>query len=108
MPALVRFRFKRDLLVPVAGELQPRTYSAPFVYDLKLPVARLAVSGDHGDVVEIHGVDADEGDDVARELLALVPDPPPAPEELPPVPAAPTSDAVVIAAAKAASLAEEN
>jgi hypothetical protein len=97
MPALVRFRFVRDLLVHVDGELQPRAYTAPFVYDLKLPVARLAVAGDHGDVVEIHGVDADDGDDIARELLALVPDPTPAPEELPPVPAAPTSDAVVIA-----------
>ena len=108
MPALVRFRFTRDLLVPFPGELQPRAYTAPFVYDLKLPIARLAVAGQHGDVVEIHGVDADEGDDIARELLALVPDPPTAPEELPPVPAAPTSDAVVIAAAKAASLEQEN
>lgn len=108
MPALVRFRFTHDLLVHVDGELQPRAYTAPFTYDLKLPVARLAVAGSHGDVIEVHGVDADETYEIENELLRLVPIPPEPPVVEPPPPPVPTSDAVVIAAAKAASLEEEN
>lgn len=99
---LVRFKFTRDLLIPIDGELSPRTYCAPFVYDLKLPVARLAVSGGHGDIVEIHGAEPDEESEIESELLALIPSPPPPPDLPPPLPFAPTSDAVVIAAAKAA------
>ena len=107
MPALVRFSFTRDLLVHVDGEIQPRPYTAPFTYDLKMPVARLAVAGAHGDVIEIHGIDAEETHEIENELLRLVPIPPEPPVVEPPLPYVPTSDAVVIAAAKAASLSEE-
>lgn len=100
MPALVRFRFTRDLLIPIDGELSPRTYSAPFTYDLKMHVARLAVSGGHGIVEMILNVDDDEADEIMSNILLLSPQPMKKPEGLPPVPAAPTSDAVVIAAAK--------
>jgi hypothetical protein len=100
MSALVRFLFKRDLLLHVEGELSPRAYTAPFIYDLKLPVARIAVAGGHGDVVEIHGVEPDEEYELESELLRLVPIPPDPIELPPPVPASPTSDSVVIAAAQ--------
>jgi hypothetical protein len=103
LAALVRFRFTKDLLVDDPASLSPRAYTAPFTYDLKLPVARLAVAGAHGEIVEVHGPeDDDDFSAVLDELAKAKAPPPPASVDLPPpVPTPPTSDAVVVAAAKA-------
>jgi len=101
LSALVRFRFTKDLLVDDPASLSPRAYTAPFTYDLKLPVARLAVAGDHGDVLEVHGIERDEQHEIESELLRLVPIPTDPVDLPPPLPTPPTSDAVVAAAAKA-------
>ena len=104
LSALVRFRFTKDLLVDDPASLSPRAYTAPFTYDLKLPVARLAVAGGHGEIVEVHGPEDDDDFSAVLDELAKAE----APAQVasvdlpPPVPAPPTSDAVVVAAAAAA------
>lgn len=96
MPALVRFRFTRDLLIALEGELQPRAYVAPFVYDIKVNVARIAVAGSHGEIVEVHGADKSYANEIAQELLRLVPVKVAAPDAAPVVHMHPTSDQVVL------------
>ena len=99
--ALVRFKFTKDLLVDDPASLSPRAYTAPFTYDLKLPIARLAVAGSHGDVVNVHGVERDTEYEIECELLRLVPIQADKIDLPPPFYAPPISDVIVANEARA-------